>query len=86
MAIRGRHGTTDLDVLAPNGDLVMVGGPAKFDNLGNLGRVIAAYQEEAARRGVGVLAYFTDTTPQSVIDFVVKRIGVGRVVQFHETK
>jgi hypothetical protein len=45
-------GSTDLDVLGPNGELIMVGGPAKAKDLGNLGRNIKVYKEIASERGV----------------------------------
>ncbi len=77
-------GKTDIDVIAGNGDLVMVGGPAKANDFGNLGRVVKLYQGEAARRGVGVRAYFAEGTPQSVRDFVGKRIGGGNVFKIPE--
>ncbi|WP_159398003.1 RHS repeat domain-containing protein [Sorangium cellulosum] len=53
-------GHTDIDVVAGNGDLVMVGGPKKGENLSNLARVIKLYQHAAnsGERKVGVRAYF----------------------------
>lgn len=74
---------TDIDVLAPNGDLVMVGGKAKTD-LGNLGRVIKLYQAEAAKRGVGVKAYLASDTPPEVLEFTAKRIGADNVHVFDD--
>jgi hypothetical protein len=77
--VSAKYGKTDIDVISGNGDLVMVGGPSKARDLGNLGRVIRVYQEEAASRGVGVKAYFAPGTSQNVIDFTVKRLGASNV-------
>jgi hypothetical protein len=79
-----RLGHTDIDVIAGNGDLVMVGGGAKASNLGNLGRVIQLYQAEAAARGVGVQAYFAAGTPERVLEFTAQRIGPQNVVSMLE--
>jgi filamentous hemagglutinin len=80
--IKSIAGGTDIDVIAANGDLVMVGGPAKASNLGKLGTTIKIYQDEAAVRGVKAIAYFSSDTPQSVIDFTAKRLGVDNVFIF----
>jgi len=58
--IKSSAGGTDIDVIGPNGELIMVGGPAKANDLGKLGQVIKIYQDEAAIRGVGVKAYFAE--------------------------
>lgn len=81
--IKSSAGGTDLDVIGPNGELIMVGGPAKAKDLGKLGQVIKIYQDEAiARGGVGVKAYFAEGTPQNVIDFAIKKLGADNVVIF----
>ena len=79
-----KYGKTDVDVVAENGDLVLVGGPAKARNLQNLGRVIRAYLEVATERGVGVRAYYARDTPQSVIDLTSKLIGAHNVFEIPE--
>jgi RHS repeat-associated protein len=71
-------GKTDIDVVAKNGDLVFVGGPAKAHSeksLANMERGLKIYQAEAAGRGVGVRAYFTSDTPQIVLDRAAKVLG-----------
>ena len=71
------------DVVGPNGELIMVGGPAKANDLGKLGQVIKIYQDEAiARGGVVVKAYFAEGTPQDVIEFALKKLGSNNVVIF----
>lgn len=77
-------GSTDIDVVAGNGDLVMVGGPKKAADFGNLGRVIKLYLAEASSRGVGVQAHLAGNTPQSVFDFIAKRIGAENVFRIPE--
>ncbi|SCX73130.1 hemagglutinin repeat-containing protein [Variovorax sp. EL159] len=78
------RGNTDIDVVGPNGQLIGVGGPAKANNLGNLGNEIAKLQEVAAQRGVIVQYYITDSTPPSVYNFLTKRLGVENVFIFKE--
>jgi hypothetical protein len=81
--ITGR-GHTDVDVIGPNGELIGVGGPAKSNKLSNLGGEIAKLKEEAAKRGVIVQYYITDSTPHSVYEFLKKRLGVENVFIFKE--
>ena len=81
--ITGR-GHTDVDVIGPNGELIGVGGPAKSNKLSNLGGEIAKLKEEAAKRGVIVQYYITDSTPRSVYEFLAKRLGVENVFIFKE--
>ncbi len=80
--IKSKGGGTDIDVAGPNGELIMVGGPAKAKNLSALGDVIKIYKDEASIRGVKVMAYFSKETPQSVVDFAVKRLGKENVFVF----
>jgi filamentous hemagglutinin len=65
-------GSTDIDVVAPNGDLIAVGGPAKANNLGKLGRELRIYQTIADQRGVSAQVYFAEGTPQSAISPATK--------------
>ncbi|BEU70320.1 hypothetical protein MAFF301069_48750 (plasmid) [Ralstonia pseudosolanacearum] len=53
-------GSTDLDVVAPNGNLIAVGGPAKANNLGKLGQELRIYRAIAEQRGVSAQADFAD--------------------------
>jgi filamentous hemagglutinin len=56
-------GSTDIDVVAPNGDLIAVGGPAKANNLGKSGQELRIYQTIADQRSVSVQVYFAEGTP-----------------------
>ena len=68
-------GSTDIDVIAANGNLIAVGGPAKAKDLGKLGTILRVYKELADQRGVSAQAYFADGTPQTVINAVNKILG-----------
>jgi RHS repeat-associated protein len=76
------YGKTDIDVIGDIGDLIAVGGPAKANNLGALGRVLRIYMAEAAKRGVDAKAYFTKDTPESVFKLARKLLGDENVVAF----
>ncbi|WMD21208.1 hemagglutinin repeat-containing protein [Achromobacter seleniivolatilans] len=75
-------GSTDIDVVASNGNLVAVGGPAKANNLGKLGQELRIYRAIAEQRGVFAEAYFADGTPQSVIKLATKILGENHVKIF----
>ncbi|MEF9387377.1 hypothetical protein V4890_17395 [Ralstonia solanacearum species complex bacterium KE056] len=76
-------GSTDIDVVAPNGDLVAVGGgPAKANNLGKLGQELRICQAIAGQRGVSAQAYFAEGNPQSAINLVTKILGEGNAKIF----
>ncbi|NVH74002.1 filamentous hemagglutinin N-terminal domain-containing protein [Paraburkholderia sp. JPY432] len=72
-------GSTDIDVVAANGNLIAVGGPAKANNLGKLGQELRIYQTIADQRGVSAQAYFAEGTPQSAINLATKILGEGNV-------
>lgn len=75
-------GSTDIDVVANNGDLVAVGGAAKASNLGKLGQELRIYKEVAQQRGVAAKAYFFEGTPDSVIKLASKILGYENVKSF----
>ncbi|MGE1005653.1 hemagglutinin [Ralstonia pseudosolanacearum] len=75
-------GSTDLDVVAPNGNLIAVGGPAKANNLGKLGQELRIYRAIAEQRGVSAQAYFAEGTPQSAINLATKILGADNVKIF----
>ncbi len=79
-------GSTDIDVVAANGDLVAVGGPAKAKNLGNLGQELRIYKAIADQRGVEAKAYFAEGTPESVINLATKILGERNVKIFSESR
>jgi filamentous hemagglutinin len=79
-------GSTDIDVVAPNGDLIAVGGPAKANNLGKLGQELRIYQTIADQRGVSAQVYFAEGTPQSAINLATKILGEANVKIFSGSK
>ena len=80
--VRTTRGSTDIDVVAANGDLISVGGPSKAGNLGNLGRELRIYQEIATQRAVSAHAYFAEGTPQSAIELAQQILGPRNVHVF----
>ncbi|MFJ3464517.1 hemagglutinin repeat-containing protein [Achromobacter spanius] len=81
VVVRGL-GSTDIDVVGANGNLVAVGGPAKASNLGKLGQELRIYKAIAEQRGVSAEAYFAEGTPQSAIDLATKVLGKNNVKIF----
>jgi RHS repeat-associated protein len=79
-----KYGSTDIDVVAENGDLVFVGGPAKARNIENTGRGMRAYKAVAQERGVGARAYLSSDTPKPVLDLANKILGLDNVFTFRE--
>ncbi|MFE8604556.1 RHS repeat-associated core domain-containing protein [Archangium violaceum] len=83
--IRTRYGSSDIDVIGPNGELIAVGGPAKAGkngDLSKLGTQLKILMEAARERGVAALAYFEKGTPQAAIDFAKSKLGAGNVFVF----
>nr|WP_321839589.1 hemagglutinin repeat-containing protein [Paraburkholderia bannensis] len=85
VAVQGM-GSTDIDVVAPNGDLIAVGGPAKANNLGKLGQELRIYQTIADQRGVSAQVYFAEGTPQPAINLATKILGEENVKIFSGSK
>ncbi|WP_230941382.1 beta strand repeat-containing protein [Burkholderia diffusa] len=79
-------GSTDIDVVGGNGNLIAVGGPAKANNLGKLGQELRIYQTIANQRGVSAEAYFAEGTPQSAINLATKILGADNVKIFPGSK
>ncbi|WP_196485948.1 DUF637 domain-containing protein, partial [Burkholderia territorii] len=79
-------GSTDIDVVGGNGNLIAVGGPAKANNLGKLGQELRIYQAIANQRGVSAEAYFAEGTPQSAINLATKILGAENVKIFPGSK
>ena len=77
-----RYGKSDVDVVAPNGDLIAVGGPQKAGNIENTGRVFRLYRAVAEARGVKAMAYLTQDTPQNVVDLAIRILGAANVMRF----
>ena len=82
LIFRAEHGTTDIDVVAPNGDIVSVGGPGKIFDIPNLQRELILYKLEAIARGVKAIAYFEKGTSETVIKAGEEILGADNVKTF----
>jgi len=71
-----------VDVIGPNGELVLVGGPAKAINLARLGDNLARLNRIAQALGVRPIQALEDGTPQAVIDIAIQKLGQGNVIIF----
>lgn len=79
----GESGAVDVDVIGPQGDLILVGGPGKSGAKMSLTiQRIADLKLAAAQRRVGALAYFTSDTPKDVLDKAIKHLGADNVRLF----
>ena len=77
--IKGLRGATDVDVAGPKGELVLVGGPAKANDIERLARELEIYRQVAAQRGVAAEAYFVKGTPIAVINKAIEILGKANV-------
>lgn len=75
-------GSTDIDVIGPNGELIEVGGPAKAGNLGNFGRQLNVLKAEADQRNVRAMVYLQRGTPESAVRVAQRRLGAENVIIF----
>lgn len=85
MALKLRSPTGEgvtIDVLGPNGELIVVGGPAKAKSPGALGDRLRVLSETAKARGVEAQAFFEEQTPQSVLDIAARKLGAVNVKIF----
>lgn len=71
-------------MFGPNGELILVGGPKKAENLGKLGGTLRNLVIVAEDRGVKALHYFSDNTPEAAIRAAQKRLGAENVFTFPE--
>ncbi|MDQ6772984.1 MAG: WXG100 family type VII secretion target [Candidatus Dormibacteraeota bacterium] len=77
-------GTTDVDVLGPNGEYIAVGGPAKAINVGDFGGKLRILRYAADQAGVPAQYYFAKGTPHAVLDLAAKQLGSENVFVFEE--
>ncbi|MFI6166351.1 hypothetical protein ACIBCN_06140 [Nocardia sp. NPDC051052] len=77
-------GAIDVDLLGPNGELGLVGGPAKGKNVGATIERVVDLKRAAAERGVDAVAFFTRDTPQQVLDLAIKHLGESNVRLFDD--
>jgi len=82
--IKTSRGSTDVDVVGPDGTLIAVGGPGKAKKMSNTARSLMVMKEVADQRGVRAKAYFTKETPQEVIDLAKRKLGSDNVHLFDE--
>jgi hypothetical protein len=75
-------GSTDIDVLGPNGEIIAVGGPAKAINLAKLGGALRVQKALASLRGVNALAYFEEGTPEEALALARRWLGDDNVKIF----
>jgi RHS repeat-associated protein len=68
-----------IDVLGPNQELIVVGGPAKAGKLNDLRGNLKRLKALANEHNVKALAYFEETTPQEVINVATKWLGFENV-------
>lgn len=80
----GASASVPVDVFGPNGELILVGGPKKGENLGKLGGILKNIKIIAEARGVTAQYYFSDNTPENVIKFAEKRLEAENVFTFPE--
>ncbi|MEU5863244.1 hypothetical protein ABZ815_18885 [Nonomuraea sp. NPDC047529] len=80
--VRPGVGSTDVDVIGPNGEWLAVGGPAKAKNINKLREKLSILKYAADREGVRAIAYFEVGTPLSVIQAAMRILGAKNVVQF----
>ncbi|MGK3963945.1 SpvB/TcaC N-terminal domain-containing protein [Sorangium sp. So ce1667] len=80
--IKTKSGSSDVDVVGPNGELIAVGGPFKAKNLSRLGTQMRVLKEAADMRGVEARAAFERGTPQAAIDVAAKWLGAKNVMVF----
>lgn len=80
--IKNQFGSSDIDVVAPNGDLIGVGGPAKARQLSRLGSQLKVLKEEARVRNVTAKYYFESGTPPEAVELARRWLGAENVVVF----
>jgi hypothetical protein len=79
---RPNVGTTDVDVIGPNGEYIAVGGGAKAMNPAKFGKSLSILKWAAGEAGVPAQYYFAEGTPQSAIDQATKALGADNVFTF----
>jgi hypothetical protein len=78
----GQNGSVAVDVFGPNGELILVGGPSKQQNMSKTIQRLTDLKLGADAKGVGAAAYFTNDTPQQVIQQAQRVLGAGNVHVF----
>lgn len=79
----GTVGRVPIDVIGPNGELIVVGGPAKENNISHLTERLRQLKMASNERGVGGIAYFTSDTSLEVINKAKEILGPNSVKTFN---
>jgi len=82
LLVRGGGKGVRVDVVGPNGELIVVGGPSKAANLGGLGDNLTRLKTVAEANEVRALAYFEEGTPSTAVDLAKKILGDENVKLF----
>jgi hypothetical protein len=81
--IKTGTGSTDIDVIGPNGELIQVGGPGKAIDLSSFGKNMKVLQEYANQTGKTAQFYYQEGTPESVLKIARKWLGGNNVKPFN---
>jgi hypothetical protein len=80
--VKPNVGSSDVDVIGPNGEYIAVGGRAKAKNLGKLREKLGILKYAADEKKVRSQAYFEKGTPQSALDVAGDVLGEENVFTF----
>ncbi|MFC0773418.1 SpvB/TcaC N-terminal domain-containing protein [Terrimonas alba] len=78
----GKTSCVPIDVLGPNGEFIIVGGPAKETNISHLTQRLRQLKMAANYRGVQGIAYFSSDTSEEVINKAKDILGEHNVRTF----
>ena len=78
----GQKGSSAVDVFGPNGELILVGGPSKEQNMSKTIQRLTDLKLAANANGVGAAAYFTNDTSRQVIQGAQRVLGADHVHVF----
>jgi len=75
-----------VDVIGPNGELVLVGGPGKAKNLDKTRQLLVQLSRVAQALNLRPIAAFAEGTPQAILDLAAQKLGQGNVITFPEVE
>jgi hypothetical protein len=78
----GQQGAVEVDVVGPNNELILVGGPAKAGNLSETIERLKSLKIAADQKGVKGVAYFTSDTPTDLLNRAGNILGSDNVRPF----
>ncbi|MGO9118085.1 MAG: hypothetical protein ACLQPD_10785 [Desulfomonilaceae bacterium] len=82
LEIKTPYGTSQIDVIGPNGQFIEVGGPGKALDLDRFTRQMQRLQAAAEADGTTAQFYYDKGTPESVLDTARKWLGNSNVIPF----